>query len=97
MLRQVGVLLCCGATLLGCSSIMGSPDPRPPDPAPQPLPAVKQILANSTDVLFSPTANPRNVAISSRRVQLSMRQPPSRSVPVLPFVLVVVNECKHWN
>jgi len=67
MLRQVGVLLCCGALLSGCSSIMGSPDLRPPDPAPQPLPAVKQILANSTDVLFSPTANPRNVAISDLR------------------------------
>ena len=67
MLKQVGALLCCGALLSGCSSIMGSPDPRPPDPAPQPLPAVKQIIANSTDVLFAPTANPKNVAISDLR------------------------------
>ena len=67
MLKQVGTLLCCGALLSACSSIMGAPDPRPPDPAPQPLPAVKQILANSTDVLFAPTANPKNVAISDLR------------------------------
>jgi hypothetical protein len=67
MLKQVGALLCCGALLSGCSSIMGPPDPRPPDPAPQPLPAVKQILANSTDVLFASTANPKNVAISDLR------------------------------
>src|SRR5437016_3391757 len=67
MLKQVGALLCCGALLTGCSYVMGPPDPRPPDPAPQPLPAVKQILANSTDVLFAPTANPRNVAISDLR------------------------------
>ena len=67
MLKQVGALLCCGALLAGCSSIMGPPDPRPPDPAPQPLPAVKQIIANSTDVLFASTANPKNVAISDLR------------------------------
>ena len=67
MLKQVGTLLCCGALLTGCSSIMGPPDPRPPDPAPQPLPAVKQIIANSTDVLFAATANPKNVAISDLR------------------------------
>ena len=67
MLKQVGALLCCGAVVMGCSSIMGPPDPRPPDPAPEPLPAVKQILANSTDVLFAPTANPKNVAISNLR------------------------------
>ena len=67
MLNQVGALLCCGALVTGCSSIMGPPDPRPPDPAPQPLPAVKQILANSTDVLFAATANPKNVAISDLR------------------------------
>jgi hypothetical protein len=67
MLKQVGTLLCYGALLSGCSSIMGAPDPRPPDPAPQPLPAVTRILANSTDVLFAPTANPKNVAISDLR------------------------------
>jgi len=67
MLKQVGALLCCGALLMGCSSVMGPPDPRPPDPAPEPLPAVKQILANSTDVLFAPTSNPKNVAISDLR------------------------------
>jgi len=67
MLKQVGALLCCGAVLMGCSSVMGPPDPRPPDPAPEPLPAVKRILANSTDVLFAPTANPKNVAISNLR------------------------------
>ena len=67
MLKQVGALLCCGAVVMGCSSIMGPPDPRPPDPGPQPLPAVKQIIANSTDVLFAPNANPQNVAISDLR------------------------------
>jgi hypothetical protein len=67
MLKQLGALLCCGALLTGCSYIMGPPDPRPLDPAPQPLPAVKQIIANSTDILFAPTANPTNVAISDLR------------------------------
>ena len=67
MLKQVGVLLCCGALLTGCSYIMGPPDPRPPDPAPEPLPDVKQIIANSSQVLFSPTANPKDVAISELR------------------------------
>ena len=67
MLKQLGALLCCGALVTGCSTVMGPPDPRPPDPAPEPLPAVKQILANSTDVLFAPTANPKNVAISDLR------------------------------
>ena len=67
MLKQVGALLCCGALLTGCSYVMGPPDPRPADPAPQPLPAVKQIIANSTDTLFAATANPRNVAISDLR------------------------------
>jgi len=67
MLKQVGVLLCCGALLTGCSYIMGPPDPRPPDPAPDPLPDVKQIIANSSQVLFSPTANPKDVAISELR------------------------------
>jgi hypothetical protein len=66
-MKQVGALLGCGALLAGCTYIMGPPDPRPPDPAPQPLPAVKQIIANSTDVLFAPSANPRNVAISDLR------------------------------
>ena len=46
---------------------MGPPDPRPPEPAPEPLPDVKQILANSTDVLFDATANPKNVVISELR------------------------------
>ena len=67
MLKQLGALLCCGALLTGCATIIGPPDPRVPDPAPQPLPAVKQIIANSTDVLFAPTANPRNVAIGDLR------------------------------
>ena len=67
MLKQVGALLWCGALLTGCTAITGPPDPRPPDPAPQALPAVKQIIANSTDVLFAPTANPKNVAISDLR------------------------------
>ena len=67
MLKQVGALTCCGARLMGCTTIMGAPDPRPPDPAPQPLPAVKQIIANSTDMLFAATANPKNVAISDLR------------------------------
>lgn len=67
MLRHAGALLGCAALLAGCSSVMGPPDPRPPDPAPQPLPAVKQIIANSTDVLFDPAANPKNVAISEMR------------------------------
>ena len=67
MLKQVGVLLCCGSLLMGCSYIMGPPDPRPPDPAPDPLPDVKQIIANSSQVLFSPTANPKDVAISELR------------------------------
>ena len=67
MLKQVGVLLCCGALLTGCTYIMGPPDPRPPDPAPEPLPDVKQIIANSSQVLFAPSANPKNVAISELR------------------------------
>jgi hypothetical protein len=67
MLKQVGVLLCCGALLMGCTYVMGPPDPRPPDPGPEPLPPVKQIIANSTAMLFSPTANPKNVAISGLR------------------------------
>ena len=67
MLKQLGALLCCGALLTGCSYVMGPPDPRAPDPAPPPLPAVKQIIANSTDILFAPTANPKNVAISDLR------------------------------
>ena len=53
MLKQVGALLCCGALLGGCSYIMGPPDPRPPEPAPEALPDVKQIIANSTQVLFA--------------------------------------------
>jgi hypothetical protein len=67
MLRHGVALLCCGALLASCSTIMGPPDSPPPDPAPQPLPPIKQILANSTDVLFDATANPRNVAISELR------------------------------
>jgi hypothetical protein len=67
MLKQIGALLCCGLALAGCSYIMGKPDPRPPDPAPQPLPAVKQIIANSTDILFDPSSNPKNVGISEVR------------------------------
>jgi hypothetical protein len=46
---------------------MGPPDPRPPDPAPEALPDVKQIISNSTQVLFAPNANPKNVAISGLR------------------------------
>jgi hypothetical protein len=56
----------CGAVLTGCSYI-SPPPPPPPQPAPQPLPSPRQIIANSTDVLFDATANPRNVAISELR------------------------------
>jgi hypothetical protein len=66
MLKRAGILLWCVAALAGCSTL-APPDPRPPDPAPQPLPAVKQIIANNTDVLFDPTANPKNIAISELR------------------------------
>jgi hypothetical protein len=45
---------------------MGPPDPRPPDPAPQPLPAVKQSSPTAL-TFFRPTANPKNVAISDLR------------------------------
>jgi len=65
MRRQIGGLLCCGAVLTGCSYISG-PAP-PPQPAPQPLPSPRQIIANSTDVLFDAAANPRNVTISELR------------------------------
>ena len=67
MLKQAGVLLWFGALLTGCTYVMGPPDPRPPDPAPEPLPNVKEIIANSTQVLFAPSANPKNVAIGDLR------------------------------
>jgi hypothetical protein len=64
--RQIGALLWCGAVLTGCSYIAPAPPP-PPQPAPQPLPSPRQIIANSTDVLFDAAANPRNVTISDLR------------------------------
>ena len=67
MLKQVGVLLCCGALLAGCTYIMGRPDPLPPQAAPEALPDVKQIIANSNQILFAASANPKNVEISDLR------------------------------
>jgi hypothetical protein len=46
---------------------MGPSDPPPPEKAPEPLPNARQILANSTDVLFDSTANPQNVGIGELR------------------------------
>jgi hypothetical protein len=67
MLKQVGVLLCCGALLAGCTYVMGPPDPLPPQAAPEALPDVKQIIANSNQILFAASANPKNVEISDLR------------------------------
>ncbi len=73
MRKQIGILLCCGVILAGCSNalgilgdigLMGKADPRPPDPTPQELPNVKSIIENSTDTLFDATANAKNVFIS---------------------------------
>jgi hypothetical protein len=57
--KQIGALLWCGAALAGCSTNTA--------PAPQPLPAARQIIANSTDRLFDGSANARNVVISELR------------------------------
>jgi hypothetical protein len=67
MLKRVGAIVWCAAALTGCSCIMGPPDQRPPDPSPQPLPPVKQIIANSTDVIFDASSDAKNVAISELR------------------------------
>jgi hypothetical protein len=67
VLKRTSALLLCGAVLTGCSYIMGPPDTRPPQPAPEPLPAARQIIANSTDTLFDASANPKNVVISEVR------------------------------
>jgi len=66
MLKGVGAMLWCGTLLAGCSYVMGPPD-RALEPAPQPLPPVKQILANNTDVIFDASANAMNVSISELR------------------------------
>lgn len=66
MRKHIG-LLCCVALLTGCSTIMGPSDPPPPEKAPEPLPNPRQILASSTDLLFDPTSNPKNVAIGELR------------------------------
>jgi len=66
MRRQFAGLLWCGAVLSGCSYITPAPPP-PQQPAPQPLPVARQVIANSTDVLFDAAANPRNVTISELR------------------------------
>jgi hypothetical protein len=66
MRRLIG-LLWFAALLTGCSTIMGPSDPPPPEKAPEPLPNARQILANSTDVLFDSTANPQNVGIGELR------------------------------
>jgi len=64
MRGHLGLLLC--ATLLaGCSTLMG-PAESPP-PAPEPLPNARQILLNSTDALFDPSANAKRVAIGEVR------------------------------
>lgn len=65
-MRQIGGLLWFGLLLSACSSLSLTPAP-PPQPAPQPLPSPRQIIANSTDVLFDANANPRNLAISELR------------------------------
>jgi hypothetical protein len=64
LFRRFG-LLGCGAVLSACSYVMGPPDPRPPDPAPEALPAVHKIIANSPDMIFDATANAKNIMISS--------------------------------
>ncbi len=66
MRRQIG-LLWFAALLTGCSTIMGPSDPPPPEKTPEPLPNARQILANSTDALFDPSANPKNVGIGELR------------------------------
>lgn len=66
MRRQIG-LLWFAALLTGCSTIMGPSDPPPPEKVPEPLPNARQILANSTDALFDPSANPKNVEIGELR------------------------------
>src|SRR4051812_24488425 len=42
----------CGAALTACSYVLGPSDPRPPEPTPQELPAVRKIIANSPDTIF---------------------------------------------
>jgi hypothetical protein len=59
-------LLCCATLLTGCS-ILAPRDPPPLPPAPAPLPNARQILLNSTDSLFDPSAHPKNTAISEVR------------------------------
>jgi hypothetical protein len=82
MRGHLGLLLC-AILLAGCSSLMGG-DPPPP-PAPDPLPNARQILLNSTDALFDPTANARNLAISEVR-QVDTAAGPRQGVCLRAFV-----------
>jgi len=65
LLKRAGGLLCCGAILGACSYVMGPSDPRPPEPAPQELPVVRKIIANSTDQIFDASANVKDIVIST--------------------------------
>jgi hypothetical protein len=65
LLRQIGSLLGCGLALAGCSYILGPTDPRPPDPAPQEMPAVKKIIGDNKSGLFDASANATNIVIST--------------------------------
>jgi hypothetical protein len=60
-------LAACSGIFDMVSPVLGRGSPRPPDPAPERLPEVKKIIANSTDVLFDASANAKNVGVSDIR------------------------------